>query len=159
MTNNELMRYIEMHRTMLYRLAYSATLDHADSEDIVQEAFVRLYTSHKELDDEAAKAWLIRVTVNLCKNRNKLFRVRNTAELDDNIPCADNSISDELIALKAAMRELPQKYRVVIYLHYYAGYQASEIGGILGISTSAVTTRMQRGREKLKDFLDDEVKT
>lgn len=155
MTDNELSRYISLYRTMIYRIAYSATLDRADSEDIVQEAFLTLYTSHKSFNDESAKAWLIRVTVNLSKNRNKLFSIRKKAELDENLP--GECISDDGIYLKEAMGQLPQKYRIVIHLHYFAGYQASEIAKLLGISTSAVTTRLQRGREKLKSFLDEEV--
>ena len=155
MTDNELTRYINLYRTMLYRIAYNATLNHADSEDIVQESFLRLYTSHECFDDERAKAWLIRVTMNLSKNRNKFYSIRNRVELDDNI--SGDCISDDSIELKEALRQLPQKYRIVIYLHYFEGYQASEIAKLLGISTSAVTTRLQRGRDKLKVFLDEEV--
>ncbi len=152
MTDNELVRYIDLYQTLLYRLAYGTTLSHSDSEEIVQETFVRLYTSHNSFDDESAKAWLIRVCVNMCKNRNKLFWNRAREELDDSI--SGDVISDDIIVLKDALRQLPLKYRAVIYLHYYGGYQAAEIGKILGLSTSAVTTRLQRGREKLKDHLD-----
>lgn len=140
---------------MLYRIAYNATLNHEDSEDIIQEAFFKLYTSKKSFDDEGAKAWLIRVTINLAKNRNKLFFIRNRADLVENIP--KDCISDDSIAIKEALKQLPQKYRIVIHLHYFEGYQASEISKLLGISTSAVTTRLQRGRDKLKDFLNKEV--
>lgn len=153
MTDNELTWYINRYRTMLYRIAYNATLNKADSEDIVQESFFRLYTSHKNFDDESAKAWLIRVTINLSKNRNKLFSIRNRMDLDENIP--GECISDDSIVLKEALKQLPQKYRIVIYLHYFEGYQSSEIAKLLGISTSAVTTRLQRGRDKLKLFLDE----
>lgn len=153
MTNSELIKYTEMYREMLFRLAYSATLNRADSEDIVQEAFIRLYMSKKKIDSETAKAWLIRVTVNLCKNRNKLYWNRQRSEIDEN--AVNEDISDVNIALRDALKKLPQNYRTVIYLHYYAGYQVSEIGKLLGLSITAVTTRLQRGREKLKEFLDD----
>ena len=53
----------------------------------------------------------------------------------------------------AAVNQLPPHYRAVIYLYYYEGYQASEIGGILGIPTATVHTRLSRGRTKLKALL------
>ena len=53
----------------------------------------------------------------------------------------------------AAVNELPANYRTVIYLFYYEGYQASEIGKILGVPTATVHTRLARGRARLKDLL------
>lgn len=53
----------------------------------------------------------------------------------------------------AAVNQLPPHYRAVIYLYYYEGYQASEIGGILSIPTATVLTRLARGRTKLKALL------
>lgn len=54
-----------------------------------------------------------------------------------------------------AVNQLPTAYRTVIYLFYYEGYQASEIGQILGIPTATVHTRLARGREKLKPYLEE----
>ncbi len=53
----------------------------------------------------------------------------------------------------AAVNELPDNYRTVIYLHYYEGYQASEIGKILGVPTATIHTRLARGRARLKELL------
>ena len=53
----------------------------------------------------------------------------------------------------AAVNELPAHYRAVIYLFYYEGYDAREIGQILGIPTATVHTRLARGRAKLKELL------
>ena len=55
----------------------------------------------------------------------------------------------------AAVNELPASYRSVIYLHYFEGYKAEEIGRILGIPKATVHTRLVRGREKLKPFLEE----
>ena len=52
-----------------------------------------------------------------------------------------------------AVNQLPPHYRAVIYLFYYEGYQAAEIGQILGIPTATVHTRLARGRTKLKELL------
>ena len=53
----------------------------------------------------------------------------------------------------AAVNQLPAHYRAVIYLFYYEGYDAREIGQILGIPTATVHTRLARGRAKLKELL------
>ena len=52
-----------------------------------------------------------------------------------------------------AVEQLPSHYQAVIYLYYYEGYQASEIGHILGVPTATVHTRLAQGRAKLKDLL------
>ncbi len=155
MTDKELEISIGKYRSMLYRLAYSISANHSDSEDIVQEAFIKLYTREKPLcGDDAEKAWLIRVTVNLCKNRVRLCANRRRAELSEDIhsPVTEN---DEYIDLRNAMKKLKPDYRAAIYMYYYEGFRTEEIAEYLGISVTAVTTRLQRAREKLKKFLDE----
>ena len=53
----------------------------------------------------------------------------------------------------SAVNELPESYRSVIYLFYYEGFQAAEIGQILGMPTATVHTRLARGRAKLRELL------
>jgi len=155
MTDKELETSIEKYRGMLYRLAYSMSGNHSDSEDIVQEAFIKLYTRDKPLcGEDAEKAWLIRVTVNLCKNRVRLCANRRRAELSEDIRSHDGE-RDEYIDLRSALKKLKPDYRAVIYMFYYEGFGTEEIAEYLGISVTAVTTRLQRGREKLKKFLED----
>lgn len=155
MTNDELKAYMEEYRAMLFRLAYSCTGDLSCCDDIVQEAFVKLYLRAKPFpSDEGRKAWLIRITINLSKNHVKSGYFRHRTEIPENI-CADDE-RDEVLALEEAMKQLKPEYRAVIHLHYYMGYTAAEIGDILHISTTAVTTRLQRGREKLKKYLEEE---
>lgn len=155
MTDKELEASIEKYRGMLYRLAYSMSGNHSDSEDIVQEAFIKLYTRDKPLcGEDGEKAWLIRVTVNLCKNRVRLCANRRRAELPEDI-LSHETAGDEYIDLRAALKKLKPDYRAVIYMFYYEGFSAEEIGKYLGISVTAVTTRLQRAREKLKKFLED----
>jgi len=153
MNDIDLKRYINLYHKMVFKVAYNMTLDYSDSEDIVQESFLKLYTSNIDFAEENdVKAWLLRVAINLSKNRNKLFHNRMKSEMKEDI--YDECISEDKIALKAALEQLPQKYRIVIHLYYFEGYQSSEISKILGISVSSVTTRLQRGREKLKNYLE-----
>lgn len=150
MINDALERYIGLYHGTVYRLAYSYTRNSADAEDITQEAFLRLYRFNGEFAaDENCKAWLLRVTVNLSKNllRSSWFTKRE--ELSEDIPSADR----EDLGLIECVMSLPPKYRAVIHLYYYEGYSSKEIADILGITLTAVTTRLKRGREKLKELL------
>ncbi len=154
MTDNELKSDVDKYRPMLFRLAYSCTGDISVCDDIVQEAFLKLYSCNQKFSsEEGKKAWLIRVTVNNCRNYRKAWWNRSRNDLPENSGKEDNP-DDEIIALKAALDSLKPAYRQVIFLHYYEGYTAAEIGKLLNLSVTAVTTRLQRGREMLRKYLD-----
>ncbi len=153
MDNSSLERYITLYHGAVYRLALSYVKNCADAEDITQEAFLRLYKFEGNFQaDENCKAWLIRVTVNLSKNLLKSGWFTKRTELDENIPCKEN----EDRGVFESVMSLPPKYRVVIHLYYYEGYSVKEIADILGVSGSNITTRLARGREKLKEMLQKE---
>ena len=155
MTDNELRADMEKYREMLYKLAYGCTGDLSCCDDIVQETFVKLYLRGKPLpSEEDKKAWLIRVAVNLSRNHVRSGYFRHTEEIPENIGISEEI--DDAIDLKGALKRLKPKYRSAIYLHYYMGCTAAETGRILHISETAVTTRLQRGREQLKKFLESE---
>lgn len=155
MTENELKADVERYRPMLFRLAYSTTGDLSVCDDIVWEVFMKLYTHKGGFDSEnGKKAWLIRLTVNHSHNHTRSRWQKKRTELSE-AAHSGGIISDDIIALREAMKTLKKGYREVIFLHYFEGYTAAEIGEILKISTSAVTTRLQRGRRMLKRFLED----
>ena len=152
MDNEQLTLYIRKYGDTVYRVAYNFVKAHADSEDIVQETFLKLYRSDKNFDsEEHVKAWLIRVAANLAKNHIKSSAVSRRTELDESIPAPETEDRE----LKAAMQELPEKYGIAIYLHYFEGYGTREIASILRITESNVKARLKRGREKLKAFLTE----
>ena len=155
MTENELKADVEKYRSMLFRLAYSTTGDLSVCDDIVWEVFMKLYTHKGGFDSEnGKKAWLIRLTINKSHNHTKSRWHKKRTELSENLRDVE-TISDDIIALKEAMKALKKGYREVIFLHYFEGYTAAEIGEILKISETAVTTRLQRGRKMLKRFLTE----
>lgn len=150
MTDSELIGYVKQYHKTVYRLAYSYVRNCADAEDICQDAFVRLMEFSGEFaSDEDCKRWLIRVTVNLSKNLLKSCRFSRTEELSEDIPL-ETAEDGELLAL---VKSLPTKYGEVIHLFYYEGYSVKEISQILRISQTAVTSRLSRGRNKLKLLL------
>ena len=149
-----LKKAIENYRPMLLRLAYSCTGNFSDSEDIVQNAFVKLYLCRKNFPtDDDMRAWLIRVTVNMCKNHVKSWRVGKRSEFPDDI--TDKESFHEETVIREALDKLKPIYRAVIYLYYYEGFSVAEIGKNLKISTTLVTTRLQRGRSALRKILEE----
>lgn len=134
----------------VYRIALHNCLCSADAEDITQEVFIKLLESNKVFrDGEHIKAWLIRVTINLCKDK---FKKRNREQLEENVfystyPQADRDIFE-------AVHSLPDNYRNTIYLHYYEGYTAKEIAKILNSKENTVLSWLSRGREALKKELN-----
>jgi len=150
MTHEQLSADITAYRSMVYRLAFGCMGNRFDADDVAQEAFIRLYKNKKIFNDEDhKKAFLLRVTVNLCKNLQKSAWLRKRTELDENIP-AEDCFSEYEEILGDHILKLKPNYRAIIYLYYYEGYPVAEIAAILKISISAVTTRLNRARNQLK---------
>ena len=148
--DNELCRYIKLYHQTVYRAAFSYLHNVTETEDIVQDTFVRLFETNKHFtSDEHCKAWLIKVAINLSKNLLKSFRYTHTEELNETIPFEDN----KELGLAQAISELAPKYRAVIHLFYFEGYSSKEIAEILGLTVSVVTTRLSRAREKLRKLM------
>jgi RNA polymerase sigma-70 factor (ECF subfamily) len=142
----------DLYKTMLYRLAFSYLGNKHDSEDILQEVFIKLFKSAPYFaSDEDEKRWLMRVTVNQCKDHLKSFWYRNKISLED----IEDYVSmpedrEDLIEFL----NLPSKYKIVIHLHYLEGYRIEEIAKILNLSVSCIKMRLKRGRELLKIELE-----
>ena len=134
----------------VYRVAVHNTVNFSDAEDVTQEVFIKLLETNKAFrDSEHLKAWLIRVTVNLC--RDKMKRMSRETLVEDVV--YKNSDEAETDILKA-VKSLPENYRNTIYLHYYEGYTAKEIGKILDAKENTVLSWLSRGREALRKELD-----
>lgn len=150
---DQLTEYIRRYGNTVYRVAYSYVKNAADSEDIVQDTFVKLMCADKGFDSEVhIKAWLIRVAANLAKDMLRSPRVSRREPLDDSIPARETADS----GVSQAVGSLDPKYGAVIYLHYYEGYGVREIASMLGLTEGNVKVRLKRGREKLKAILTDE---
>lgn len=143
---------VEKFSDMIFRIAYQNLLNFADSEDIVQEVFVKLLCHRREFEDEEhLKAWLIRVTVNQCRDFRRVFLRRQEVELTDveaSFEPREEWVLDELAKLS--------KYdRTVIYLHDYEGYTVQEIAEILKKKPNTISSRLTRARAKLKVILQE----
>ena len=141
----------EAYSKDVYRLALSWLHSTHDAEDILQSVFLKLLDKDITLFPDAQKSWLLTCTANACKNHLRSFWQRNTQPLDDKLVLP----TEEDRSLWDAVGKLKPIYRAVIHLYYYEGYNQAEIAGILGISLTAVQTRMQRAREQLKKELKE----
>ena len=140
---------IDRYADMVVRVAYQNLKSKEDAEDIAQEVFIKLLKQRVFNGDEHVKAWLLRVTVNLCKNhRRMLWRHKPPPVMEEWAEFSDEEqrVLDLIWSLKAT-------YRNVIYLYYYEGYTTTEIANILKMNEKTVWSRLSRGREKLKDIL------
>lgn len=134
----------------VYRVALHNTANFSDAEDVTQEVFVKLLETNKAFrDSEHLKAWLIRVTRNLC--RDKMKKSSRETLVENVFPNKPNEDKSEVLE---AVKALPEKYRNAIYLHYYEGYTAKEIGKILDTKESTVLSWLSRGRDALRKELD-----
>ena len=144
---------IERYADTVRRLCMVHVKSYADTEDIFQTVFLK-YALNTEpfADAEHKKAWLIRVTINACKDLLKSFFRSRTVSLDEVLEQPVALSPDHREVLEAVL-SLPQKYRDVIYLHYYEGYSAPEISRILGKNVNTVYTLLGRARQQLREAL------
>lgn len=156
MTESEFVRLVKLYRGTVFRAAYCCLQSYAEAEDITQEVFLSLYTySGSFNDDSHIKAWLLRVTVNKCRNLLKSAFIRLRAPLDEAEEIAVVTEENEL--LKVAMTLKP-KLRTPLYMYYYEEYSVKEIAELLGEKETTITTRLSRGRQRLKELLTREDK-
>lgn len=146
---------VEAYGDMILRLCYTYMKNMPDAEDAVQDVFVRLVEKLPEFDSaEHEKAWLIRVTINVCKNKLRFFRIRR-AEPIENVDIAVYDKHNDTPEVLAAVLALPEKYKTVIHLYYYEEYSTPEIAKMTGRKESSVRSDLHRARVQLKTALKE----
>lgn len=142
----------EIYGDMLFRLSMIYLGNYADAEEVTQEAFIKLlYKAPAFTDGEHEKSWLIRITINICKDKLGSFWRKNVVSIND-MQLHDVDADD--LPLTEMILKLPLKYRTVIHLYYFENYKVEEIAKILHIGPSAVKMRLKRGRDLLKFKLE-----
>ena len=145
----------KLYKDTIYNIAYTYFKNISDSEDIVQEVFIKYLNSEKvfkNLDNE--KYFLIRVTINECKNQLKSSWKKKVLVDDESIlNVSDDTEKEKYFNI---VTSLEPKYKEVIVLYYYENLKINDIAQILKISTSNVKKRLERGRLKIKEAISDE---
>ena len=145
----------EQYQDMVYRLSLSQLGNVQDAEDAVQEVFLRLYRQERPPVGDSLRYWLIRVTVNYCRDilrsslRKRRISLTELAEPHAG-PVFDRIEQRELFD---AVIALPEKYRTVLHLYYYEGLTAEEIGKLQNRSSGTIRMQLSRARTMLKELL------
>ncbi|MDE6904106.1 MAG: sigma-70 family RNA polymerase sigma factor [Lachnospiraceae bacterium] len=159
MTNRELENYFKTYYAPCCRIAFTQMKTKSDAEDVVQEVFLRLLKyqpGFESLDHE--KAWMIRTTLNLCRDVLK-SRWSSTIRMEELSLEDKDSFKNPYVDIDEtlwSLLELPHMYRICLYLFYYEDYSIKEIAQALEEPENTIKTRLKRGREMLRKKLQEE---
>lgn len=151
--NQNIQDIVDNYSDLLLRIAFQNLKNLSDAQDIVQEVYIKLMKSDVNFhSEEHLKAWLIRVTINKCKDFFKSSWFKKTTSLSQTMELFapdEQEVMEEIF-------QLDKKYRNVIYLYYYEGYKINEIASMLSKSPNTVSSWLQRARNKLKFILEED---
>ena len=146
-------RLVETYSDQLLRLAYSILNSRPDAQDICQEVLLKRLAYQGTFEGpEHERAWLVRVTVNACRSLRRSPWRHRVVGLDT--VAQQPVFQPEPGGLLEEVQRLPAKYREVLVLYYYMGYDTKEIAALLGVRPDTVRARMSRARMKLKLVLE-----
>ena len=149
------------------RMAYSYVKDYDTAEDIFQEVFIKVNANLESFRGESSlKTWLLRITVNACKDYLKSAYSRRVTmfaeEEEENISVADTTEEVERKQdgeqIRKALLLLPEKYREVLVCLYFEERSVAETAKALGLSEGTVKSRLSRARDKFRVILEREWK-
>ena len=150
-------RLYDQYATDVLRVCYFYLSDREKAEDVCQDVFVRLMTTHPLLQPGREKSWLLKVALNRCRDLWRgawLKRVILGGPPFELIPAPDEfSRRDDQQAMMAAINQLPATFKEVILLHYYQGMNIAEIAQMLELPEGTISSRLSRGRKKLESIL------
>jgi RNA polymerase sigma factor (sigma-70 family) len=142
----------------LVRFAYLLVRDDATAEDLVQEAFVRMYRTGARLDEAGLGAYARQTILNLTRSafRRRRIERRLLDRLGGAEPTTYEPDSASVMDLRAALLRLPLADRACLVLRHFEGYTDREAAGVLGISEAAAKKRVARAHARLRHLLGEE---
>lgn len=143
---------LQKYSDMVYRICFIYLGKRPEVDDVFQEVFLKLLQKNISFTDEDhEKAWLIRVTINQCKDVLRGFWWKRI-DLVENVelPLQDADEKEILLVVLA----LPQKYKDVIYLYYYQEYTVPQIAQLLQRSENTIYSQLHRARELMRSKLE-----
>ena len=158
----------DRHSSTLYALLLRILSNADDAQEVLQETFVKAWTNAKMFDSVRGSdvAWLISIARSRGIDRLRSRKIRGDRENDAgreisvvssfvvNRTGADDAIqSQERIAVRGALAELPDAQRMALELAYFEGMSQSEIAAKLSEPLGTIKTRMQLGMKKLRERL------
>lgn len=151
---DKLKNAMEKYGDMIFRICLFTLKNHADAEDAVQETFIIYFRKSPDFKShEHEKAWLISVAMNKCKDILR-FNKRHRTEPEELL--SGYVQDEESTHILDALMRVPEKFRIVLTLHYIEGYKINEIAEIIKKSPSAVKMRLSKGRTLLAEIYQKE---
>ena len=148
---------VERYADLLVRIGYTWLGDLDDAKDICQTVLIKLLEDPRQFPDRGQeRAWVVRLGMNACKNWRKSAWLRHRADLDEGLCVSAEDPEPEEGGLLEQVMALPPKYRAAVYLHYYEGYTAPQIGQLLGKNVNTVYTLLTRSKGMLREKLGGE---
>ncbi len=162
MRNNDpgvqaLEQIISRYKSTVYGIAAAMLRNRHEADDVFQEVFLLYYKKKIDFDSEnARRTWLIRTTVNKCRQANNSIWNTRVDKTDEIEIAQDFGFTNEESRVFAAVKELEGKNRLVVILHYFQGLSVSEIAELLGDRPNTVSVRLNRARKLLKERLEED---
>ncbi|MBE5803748.1 MAG: RNA polymerase sigma factor [Clostridiales bacterium] len=136
----------------LYRVSMAVVRNHADAQDVVQQALMKAWAARERIRPGKERAWLMRVAINECRD---VQRRRMRALPMEQLP--EKGWTPPDAALREAIDALPETWRLPLLLKYMEGMTEKEASVTLGISQTALKGRLHRARKALEKALNEEV--
>lgn len=148
-TGKEITEIYNRQVDTVYRICFSFMKNIPDTEDMVQETFLRLMNSGVSfVSEDHEKAWLIVTASNLCRDTLKKWW-RKTVDIED-LSLGLQQPPFEIDHILDAILKLPAEQKTAVYMYYYEGYSASDIAAYLRCPEATVRSRLSRARKTLK---------
>ena len=145
-------RLVRTYGDLLYRVCLIQLKNPADAEDAVQDTFVRLLQKAPDFSSaEHERAWLLRVAVNLCRDKLRTRARHGEVPLEEAPDGEPDSFPPSDSGILRALAALPEKYRLALTLYYVEDRPIAEIAKVIGRTPSAVKMRLAKGRALLEE--------
>ena len=160
MTSERIGNLFDRHHQRLYRLARRMISDPEEAKDLVQEAFLRVARRPASVprEEKKAEAWLVRVVVNLCRDRYRRLAVRRRPDVIDRLssqpqPSSPESRAVARTSVQAALAALPARRRAVLVLRELEELPVAEVARLLRMNPGTVRWHHSTGRKQLAQLL------
>jgi RNA polymerase sigma-70 factor (ECF subfamily) len=159
MTSVDREQWVEVYEVLekpLYNVVYRVIWDAAESQDVVQETFLRCWRRKEDIRSDGFKALLYRTALNLASNRRRTMRLWRSVGVAALDATADESASPHTLSkpVREALDALPAMMRDVLLLTELAGMTYAETAATLGIAEGTVGSRRSRALALLREWLD-----